>query len=119
MIRVLAALLFLQSGIAVAHCLRGMGAGEGMIIEICSTDGMRSIRLDAQGDPAPEHTPGGEGGFCPICHGLPGILLPEPPRLAGPAWLGEALAWHAPGTRYLRPAAHAPPYSTRAPPFTV
>ncbi len=96
-----------------------MAAGEGMVVEICSTEGMRSIRLDANGDPIADHAPGAEGGFCPVCHGLPGITLPEPPRLASPAWLGATIIWQETGEYWLRPPARAPPYATRAPPVTA
>ena len=119
LIRLLAVVLLLQSGVAVAHCLRGMSAGDGMLVEICSTDGMRTIRLDSQGEPASDHSPESEGGFCPICHGLPGITLPEPPRLAMPAWLGATIIWQVAGTDRLGPPARAPPYTTRAPPITA
>ena len=119
LIRLLAAVLLLQSGVAVAHCLRGMGGAEGLLVEICSTDGLRTIRLDANGEPAPDHAPEAEGGFCPVCHGLPGITLPEPLRLATPAWLGTAITWQETRQDRLRPPARAPPYATRAPPVTA
>ena len=119
LIRLLAAVLLLQSGVAVAHCLRGMGGADGMLVEICSTDGMRTIRLDPHGEPVTEHAPGAEGGFCPICHGLPGMSLPEPFRLATPAWLGTSVTWQMAGAERVRPPARAPPYVTRAPPITV
>lgn len=119
LIRLLAAVLLLQSGVAVAHCLRGMGGAEGMLVEICSTEGMRTIRLDANGEPIADHAPEAEGGFCPICHGLPGLDLPEPPRLATPAWFGTSVVWAMAPTSQLRPPARAPPYATRAPPVTA
>jgi len=75
LIRLLAALLFMQSGVAAAHCLRGMSAGEGMLVEICSTDGMRTMRLDATGEPNPMEPASQAGAFCPVCHGLPAITL--------------------------------------------
>ncbi|MDB5416214.1 MAG: hypothetical protein JWR10_4549 [Rubritepida sp.] len=116
LIRLMVALLFIQSGAAMAHCLRAM-AHDGTLIEICSTDGMRTIRLDAAGEPLQEQAPGSdEGSFCPVCHGLPAVTLPEPPMLAMPAWDGAAITWHAAGIERLRPPARAPPYSTRAPP---
>ena len=119
LIRLLAALLFLQSGVAAAHCLKGISAGEGVLIEICSTDGLRTIRVDATGEPAPEE-PGNNGGaFCPVCHGLPAINLPEPALVAEPAWVPASIAWHAQGTELLRLPARASPYSTRAPPITA
>lgn len=119
LIRLLAALLFMQSGVAAAHCLRGMSAGEGMLIEICSTDGMRTMRLDATGEPNPMEPASQAGAFCAVCHGLPAITLPEPPLVAEPAWVPASLAWHAEGMERLRPPARAPPYSTRAPPITA
>ena len=119
LICLLAAVLLLQSGVAVAHCLRGMGGTAGLVVEICSTDGLRSIRLDANGEPAPDHVPKAEGGFCPVCHGLPAITLPEPPRLASPAWLGTPVTWQGMAEPRLRPPARAPPYATRAPPITA
>ncbi len=119
LIRFLAAVLLLQSGVAVAHCLRGMGAAEGMLVEICSPDGMRTLRLDAAGEPMADHAPAAGSGFCPACHGLPSVDLPEPPRLAGPAWLGTPITWApAPGDGW-QPPARAPPYATRAPPVTA
>nr|WP_249731904.1 DUF2946 family protein [Roseococcus sp. SDR] len=119
LIRLLAAVLLLQSGVAVAHCLRGMGAAGGLIVEICSPDGMRSIRLDANGEPMADHAPAAENGFCPACHGLPGVDLPAPPQLSVPAWLGETIAWAPSSSGTLRPPARAPPYATRAPPVTA
>lgn len=119
LIRLLAAVLLLQSGVAVAHCLRGMGAGDGLVVEICSPEGMRSIRLDANGEPMADHAPAAESGFCPACHALPALDLPEPPQVSTPAWLGEAVTWAmAPGDGW-RPPARAPPYTTRAPPVTA
>jgi len=119
LIRLLAAVLLLQSGVAVAHCLRGMAAGEGMLVEICSPEGKRSVLLDARGEPV--SNPDGEmaGGFCPICHGLPMVMLPEPSGVATPAWLDGTASW--PGFAAAAPprAARAPPYTSRAPPVTA
>lgn len=113
LIHLFAAVLMLQSGVALAHCLRGMSAGEGMLVEICSSEGIRSIRLD---DSAPGHIPGNEASFCPICHGLPGILLPEPPLAAFPAWFDARSAWHSRAVESIGSLADGPPYSTRGPP---
>ena len=119
LIRLLAAVLLLQSGVAVAHCLRGMGAAEGLAVEICSPDGMRSIRLDANGEPMADHAPATESGFCPACHGLPAVDLPGPTCLSTPAWLGEAVTWAMARRDGWLPPARAPPYTTRAPPATA
>jgi len=116
LIRLMALLLFWQSGVAVAHCLNGLTHG-GDAIEICSLDGVKVIHLDDQGNPLPEQAPASnESNFCPVCHGLPAIDLPAPPILALPAWTGEAIAWHGAGAARLLPPVRAPPYSTRAPP---
>lgn len=116
LIRLLAAVLLLQSGVAVAHCLRDIAAGEGMLVEICSAEGIRTIRLGVQGEPVSE--PDGEmaGGFCPICHGLPVVMLPEPPGVATRAWLDGIASWRGFGTDAPPSSARAPPYTTRAPP---
>lgn len=119
LIRLLAAVLLLQSGVAVAHCLRGMATSDGLVVEICSPDGMRSIRLDANGEPVADQAPAAGSGFCPACHGLPAVDLPEPPRLASPAWLGTSVTWQDRAEHRLRPPARAPPYATRAPPVTA
>lgn len=117
LILLMAALLFWQSGVAVAHCLRGMSHG-GEAIEICSIDGVRVIHLDEQGNPVSDPAPAShEGGFCPVCHGMPAVTLPEPPLLAVPAWMDGAIAWHATGEARLLPPARAPPYTSRAPPL--
>lgn len=90
-----------------------------MLVEICTVEGMRTIRLDAQGEPLPEHAPQSGKAFCPLCHGLPDVLLPAPPGLAGPAWFSTIVAWRGEGAGHIRPPARAPPYSTRAPPVTA
>jgi len=116
LIPLMAVLLFWQSSVAVAHCLRGLSHG-GDAIEICSIDGVKVIHLDEQGNPLPDQAPASHGGgFCPVCHGMPAVSLPEPPLLALPAWTGETIAWHASGEARLLPPARAPPYKTRAPP---
>lgn len=116
LIRLMAVLLFMQSGVAAAHCLQGL-AQVGDAIEICSVDGVRVIHLDAEGNPLPDQAPvSHDGGFCPVCHGMPAIDLPAPPMLASPAWAGEAIIWHSAGEARLLPPARAPPYPTRAPP---
>lgn len=119
LIRLLVAVLLLQSAVAGAHGLRGMAAGEGLLVEICSAEGLRTIRLDANDHPVHEHAPENGGGFCPLCASLPGIALPAPPHLATRAWLGTAISWHLAGAeRLLRPG-DLPPYATRAPPITA
>lgn len=114
--RLLALLLLLQSGVAVAHCLRGMAPGDGLLVEICSIEGKRLVVLGPEGEPIEAPTPAAEGGFCPACHGLPQVALPAPAvTLLGP--LGVAtVTWQAQGEALRLPPARAPPYATRAPP---
>ncbi len=110
----MAVVLLLQSGAAMAHCLRGMSHGEA--IEICSIDGVRTIHLDQDGNPLADEAPQMQGGFCPACHALPAVELPGPPIVAAPAWHLASPNWHAAGEARLLPPARAPPYATRAPP---
>lgn len=110
LIRLLAVLFFVQSGVALAHCLRGMAPTGATLIEICSAEGMRSIRLD-EGD-----TRGEAGGFCPICQALPEVTVPVPPGVSSPAWLPGATVWHAAGMPRLAPPTRAAPYEGRGPP---
>jgi hypothetical protein len=114
--RLLALLLLVQSGVAVAHCLRGMAAGDGLLVEICSIEGKRLVLLGPEGEPIEAPEPSAEGGFCPVCHGLPQVALPAPAvTLLGPIGVA-AVTWHAGGEALRLPPARAPPYATRAPP---
>jgi hypothetical protein len=114
--RLLALLLLVQSGMAGAHCLRGMAAGDGLLVEICSIEGKRLVVLGPGGEPMDSPAPASERGFCPVCHGLPQVALPAPAvTLLEP--LGVAtIHWHAKGEALRLPPARAPPYTTRAPP---
>jgi hypothetical protein len=113
---VLALVLCLQSGLAMAHCLR-MAASPGHTpfqVEICTPEGLVTLDLGESGE--------GDGqgetrhaGFCPACHAVPHAALPAPtltplPILAAtapPPLPREALA----------PAgARAPPYRPTGPP---
>lgn len=114
--RLFALLLLVQSGAALGHCLRGLAAGEGLLVEICAVEGKRLLLLGPGGEPMEPAAPAAEGGFCPVCHGLPEAALPAPSlRLVAPAAAGPA-AWHGAGAPLRLPPARAPPYATRAPP---
>ena len=110
LLRLLAAVLFLQSGVAVAHCLRGMASGGGATIEICSSEGLKSIRLDEERQPAET------GGFCAACHALPEAASPPAPRVAALAWSTVATAGQGAGVPHIGPPTRAAPYHGRAPP---
>jgi hypothetical protein len=99
----LALLLAVQWGAAFAHCLVALGAGGG--VEICTADGVRTIHLDAEGQPAAP----GEAAHdsCPLCPG--GVA----PVAAGPKLPFVPVAY----ARFLPPpAAGMPPAPARAPP---
>jgi hypothetical protein len=114
LIRLMAALLLLQSGAAMAHCLRGMAAA-GELIEICAADGIRHVRVDAEGQEIPGDAPAHQG-FCAACHALPQVALPEPSGVSAPVAYAACAAWHAAEARALRPAARAPPFHPTGPP---
>jgi hypothetical protein len=113
LIRLLALLLLLQSGMAMAHCLRGT-AGT-WLAEICTAEGMRMARLDGDGNEMP---PAAEpAAFCPVCHGLPAIAAPPAPTAFMPVSYATAIGWTPGADGTATPPARAPPYTGRAPPL--
>ncbi len=114
--RLLALLLFVQSGVAVAHCLRGIAPGQGLLVEICAVEGKRLMVLGPDGAPIEAPEPAVEPGFCPVCIGLPEVAVPAPSvRLLAPAPIAEP-AWHGEGTAQRLAPARAPPHAPRGPP---
>jgi hypothetical protein len=113
LVRLIAALLLVQTVLAPALCLAHV-ANAGMATVICSPDGDRTVHLGAEGQelPAPE----AHQGFCLACHALPQADLPAPPMLSTPAELSSAVIWFAAGDAGWRPAARAPPYEPTGPP---
>ena len=112
-VRLIAALLLVQTVLAPALCL-AHAASAGMATVICSPDGDRTVHLGTNGDelPAPE----AHSGFCLACHALPQADLPAAPLLSTPAEPGSAIMWFATGDAGWRPAARAPPYEPTGPP---
>ncbi|MBY0338881.1 MAG: hypothetical protein K2X11_19860, partial [Acetobacteraceae bacterium] len=106
LIRLFAALLLLQSGAAMAHCLRGM-ASAGELIEICSSEGVRLVRVDAEGNEVPGDPGASHGGFCAVCHGLPQVTLPEPPLVAESVRYAARVEWLPAAAAPARPRARA------------
>lgn len=110
LLRLLAVLLFLQSGIAVAHCLRAMAGDPSLLVEICTAEGKRMLDLGEHGEAK------GEAGVCAVCTDLPAVALPAPPS----AW--QPVLYVAPRFRLVAPIAapvaraRAPPLGSRAPP---
>ena len=112
-VRLIAALLLVQTVLAPALCLAHV-ANAGMATVICSPDGDRTVHLGTNGEelPAPE----AHQGFCLACHALPQADLPAPPLLSTPAEPGSVILWFAAGDTGWRPAARAPPYEPTGPP---
>lgn len=110
----LALVLLTQSGLAAAHCL-AMAAPAGHAVEICSPDGLRTVRVAEDGTALPD-APRMDEGFCAACPLLAAPALPAPPVAATPApgVLAE-VAVPAPAA-VPHPPARAPPYAPRAPP---
>lgn len=111
LLAILAALLFLQSGAALAHCLRAMAHDPLSVIEICTGEGRKTLDLSDHGAPA-EH----EAAFCPVCHALPAIAAPEAPTAWQPVAYAAAAEWAPRPAPAPAPRARAPPGSPRAPP---
>ncbi len=109
----LAALLFVQSVVGAAHCLRSIGGQNQLSFDICSADARHVILADV-GDPSVPVA--SSSGFCAACHALPAIDIPPPPLNA------ERVVW----ARYAQdlprdeaaphPPARGPPLPPRAPP---
>ena len=105
----LALLLAMQWGVAFAHCLHALGAGQGVVI--CTADGVRTIHLDARGHPV---APGEVAhDSCPLCPGGVAPVAAGPQLPAVPVAMADRAASPVAG---LPPAARAPPQQPRAPP---
>ncbi|WP_207537334.1 DUF2946 family protein [Sabulicella rubraurantiaca] len=110
LLRLLAALLFLQSGVAMAHCLRSMAGDPALLVEICTAEGMRMLDLG-------DHDEAKTGsGICAVCADLPAVSLPAPPSVWRPV-LYVAPRFE-PISSFAAPIARAraPPLGSRAPP---
>lgn len=112
-----ALVLCLQSGLAMAHCLRmASPAGhQAFHVEICTPEGIVTVDLGAPGS----GETGGHGedhaAFCLTCHGAPQAAPLAPPGLPVPTLTRLApppLPLHAAAP----PGARAPPYQPTGPP---
>lgn len=113
----LAMVLWLQSSLAMAHCVRVAAGASGHAsfrVEICTADGLVVMEMaetgDADGNAGQEHV-----GFCLACHGLPQAALPEPAGMAEP-WRAPSAAIFVAQRQALPYGARAPPYAPRGPP---
>lgn len=106
----LALLLMVQWGGAFAHCLAALGTSQA--VEICTADGIRTLHLDAEGQPLDGAPPLHDS--CPLCPG--NAALPAPPPSLPGIRFAYAVA-EVPPVAGLPPApARAPPQQPRAPP---
>ncbi|RAI59418.1 DUF2946 family protein [Roseicella frigidaeris] len=112
----LALLLSLQWATAFAHCLAGLSlpAAAGHTVEICSADGLRTLLVGEDGQPAAPTSHAHDS--CPLC---PGSAAPAP---AAPAVAAQPVRYRlppaAPRLAGLPPAGpRAPPQQPRAPPL--
>ncbi|MGG5812105.1 hypothetical protein [Falsiroseomonas sp. CW058] len=90
--RLLAALLLLQWGTAFAHCLRLSAPAELLHAELCTPEGIRTVALGADGQPAEVPDPAVlPAPLCPACLGPAALVLPPPEAaLAPPLQLAQA-----------------------------
>ncbi len=111
--RLLALLLCLQWATGAAHCLRALGQGAALAVEICSAEGLHTILLDGKGEPV---QPGAAAhDACPAC---PAVTALRPPAPALPATAVAYASFLPPQPAGLPPApARAPPQQPRAPPI--
>ena len=111
LLAILAALLFIQSGAALAHCLRAMAHDPLSVIEICTGEGRKTVDLSDHG--APQEA---EATFCPVYHGLPGLAVPAAPVLWQPVRYAVHVEWAPRPAPAPAPRARATPGAPRAPP---
>lgn len=114
LLRLIAAVLLLQTVVAPAHCLAMAAPPAGMEAVICSAEGMRTIHLGPDGQEMPAGHE--EGGFCAACPMPAQAMLPDPPAVPAFAWGVAGPAWHAAAPATLPPPARGPPFGSRAPP---
>ena len=112
---VLTLLLVMQWGGAFAHCIGALGIGAlgaTQAVEICTTEGIRTLHLDAEGQPAAPDAAAHDS--CPLCPGAT-AALPDGPQLPAARFAYVvAIPRRAAG---MPPApARAPPKQPRAPP---
>jgi hypothetical protein len=111
-LRLIIALAFcLQSGLAMAHCVRLVSPAQGQVqpfaMVICTSDGL--VTMDMSGADRPDGPVQAMPDLCLACHVLPVAELPAPIGVAAPRLLlGEVLT---------ASAAALPPLGARAPPY--
>ncbi len=112
LLRLIAALLLLQWGTALGHCLQRHG-NAGLLLEICTTDGIRHVLVGSDDAPAPDQAP--EAGVCVACPVPHAMLAPQPLQPSAPVLY--VFVDHQPPPAGLPVAPpRAPPQQPRAPP---
>ncbi len=111
--KLLVILLLLQWGTAFGHCLRLATPPAGLVVELCTPDGLHRITLPGEErDSAPKLA----AMVCPACQGPADVALPPPPvTLAPPVVLAQAPDPQAPPPPP-RPASPPRSCQPRAPP---
>ncbi len=106
----LLAALLLQAILAPAQGLAM--ASHGLVLEICTADGLRTVHQQPDGTPAePPHA-----GACLACHALPAGASLNPPPLPVPAWTRIAARPIPAIPDRLARGIRGPPGGARAPP---
>jgi hypothetical protein len=108
---VLALLLVMQWGGAFAHCIEALAGTQS--VEICTTDGIRTLHLDAEGQPAAPDAAAHDS--CPLCPGAT-AALPEGPLLPAARFAYVVAIPRLVAGMPMAPA-RAPPQQPRAPPI--
>ncbi len=81
--QLLAVLLLLQWGTAFAHCLRLAAPAEVLHLELCTSEGPRTIALTPE-DGAPAEHDTHAAAICPACLGPAAAALPAPEVTVAP-----------------------------------
>jgi hypothetical protein len=112
----LALALCLQSGLAMAHCLRLVASAQHQPfhVEICTPDGPVTLDLAVPEDGQDRHD-SQHAGICLVCHGLPQAVLPAPAEFPAPSVALMALP-PVPMHPAAPLGARAPPYHPTGPP---
>jgi hypothetical protein len=113
----LALALCLQASVALAHCLRN-AATDGFLHALLMERCLGGAAVADTDNAAPPEPTGGTHvapAFCPVCHGLPSVVLPVPATALQPHQaIAAARLFHvAPA---LSARAIGPPYASTGPP---
>jgi hypothetical protein len=80
----LAALLLLQWGTAFAHCLRLAAPAEVLHLDLCTSEGLRTVAIAADESGTPDGHGEHAAAICPACLGPAAATLPTPEITVAP-----------------------------------